>query len=134
MKLGIASWGVALLGLAANTPAGMAKSQVRLSDPFIAVFNCIDYTPSPKPHTPPCRDVLQPSEIDYTLHPTPPPDQNALVFSAYTPLLSQVDPSRDRFPQPAPDPEPLSPEEETPLPTSPPFPGADSTRFTLDRD
>ena len=36
------------------------------TDEIVAGFNCIDYTLHPKPHTPPSRDVFNPSENCYS--------------------------------------------------------------------
>ena len=39
MKLGIASWGIALLGFTANSPAAMAKSQTKLAEALMTSAN-----------------------------------------------------------------------------------------------
>ncbi|MDJ0704771.1 MAG: ShlB/FhaC/HecB family hemolysin secretion/activation protein [Leptolyngbyaceae cyanobacterium MO_188.B28] len=94
MKSGIASWGLALLGLAAYPLTGMAKpltkSSMALTDPPILPTNLAPLTSEEAP--------------------------------SLSTLLGQVPPSRERFPQPTPEPEPLSPEEASPLPASPPSP------------
>ena len=127
MKLEIANWGIALFGFAANAPVAMATPQAPLAEPLMISANAATvistrYQPAGEKYS------VFPAENEAPWFPqaarAQPPDQHpiASVLSAVTPLLGQVDPSRDRFPQPAPDPEPLSPEEEPPLPTPPPSP------------